>query len=85
MYICVVCGYDGMEYPQWDEKGYPTYTVCDCCGFESGFHDDNLEMTLEEYRCEWIEEGVNWFNRRAEKPMNWNLREQLKRINVELT
>jgi len=84
MYICAVCGYNQMEYPQWDDKGYPTYAICDCCGFESGFHDDNLEMTVEEYRAEWIEEGANWFSSQVIKPDNWNLNEQLKRINVKL-
>lgn len=81
MYICAICGYNGLDEPQW-EDGYPTYTICECCGFESGFDDDNMEMTLEEYREEWIEEGTKWFSK--EKPLNWSLEKQLKNINVEL-
>ncbi|MGG4143832.1 hypothetical protein ABEW34_11910 [Paenibacillus algorifonticola] len=60
MYICIVCGYDGLDYPQRDELGYATQCICPCCGFQSGFHDDamNEPMTIEEFRDLWIREGA---------------------------
>jgi len=81
MYICKVCGYDKLEYPQYDSKGYPTYIICSCCGFESGFHDGCEEISIEEFRIEWIEEGSNWFSTHDPKPVNWDWKKQIKRVN----
>jgi len=80
MHICTVCGYEKLEYPQRDSKGYPTFCICPCCGFESGFHDDCLEMTIEEFRNEWIEEGANWFSEHNAKPLNWDWKKQIVKV-----
>jgi hypothetical protein len=87
MYTCCVCGYDGLEEEQYNsEGGWPTFCVCPCCGFESGFDDDakNEPQTIEEYRDYWIKLGSMWFSPSTKKPKDWNLKTQLKQINVEL-
>lgn len=85
MYTCTICGYDKLEEPLWDEvEGFPTHFICNCCGFESGFHNDNLEMTIEQYRGEWISEGAKWFSSCVKKPENWDFKEQLKNIGIYL-
>lgn len=47
------------------QLGRPSYEVCPKCGFEFG-NDDNPgtaePASFEEYRAEWIDEGMPWFN-----------------------
>ena len=85
MYTRVVRGYDKLDFPQY-EKGFPMFTVCPCCGFESGFDDDAIleTLTIEEFRIRWVKVGSPWFSTSNKKPNNFNLREQLKRINAKL-
>jgi hypothetical protein len=84
MYICKVCGYDGLEYPQYLEKGEPFFTICACCGFESGFDDLDQGFTIEEYRKKWIDSGAKWFVE-SKKPTNWDMFIQLggKELNCD--
>ncbi|MBG9943466.1 hypothetical protein C7R94_03810 [Brevibacillus sp. NRRL NRS-603] len=86
MYTCMVCGYDGLDFPQRDKRGYASQEICPCCFFQSGFHDDALTepFTIEEFRQIWIEEGAKWFSKDGRKPENWDYKEQLKRINVHI-
>lgn len=85
MYICAICGYNKLEYPLWDEKeGYPTHQICSCCGFESGYDDDDIGMSIEQYRNEWIRLGAHWFDSKKSKPSNWDYRLQLLNINVKV-
>jgi hypothetical protein len=85
MYICVVCGFDRLEYPQRDEFGYATQCICPCCGFQSGFHDDAIHepMTIEEYRKLWIDDGAKWWSNNRQKPENWSAEKQLEKINIK--
>ncbi|MGG4183556.1 hypothetical protein ABEW24_09295 [Paenibacillus jamilae] len=86
-FICAVCGYNELNYPQWDKHGFPTHEICNCCGFESGFDDDakDIPESIEEYRIRWLSEGANWFSSSKTKPLDWNLAIQLKRINVDIS
>ena len=73
-YICHVCGYDGLdEEPYKENEKIPSHDICDCCGCEFGY-DDN-----EQYRLKWIESGGKWFNPKL-KPEAWNLERQLKNV-----
>lgn len=85
MHICSICGYGGLEFPQWDKEGFPTFTICDCCGFESGFDDEAKDKpeTIEEYRERWLREGAIWFSSSVQRPENWDLRIQLKNIDID--
>ncbi len=79
MYICSVCGYDQLESKQYYDDGNPTYIVCNCCGFESGFDDFDQGLTIEEYREKWIKDGCIWLIEYL-KPANWIMEEQMKNI-----
>lgn len=81
----MICGYAKLDYPQY-ENGFPAQTICPCCGFQSGFDDDAIlePLTFEEYRMRWVKLGAPWFSSSTNKPDVYNLREQLKRINVKL-
>lgn len=80
MYICCVCGCDKLEYPQYYDNGSPTFEICECCGFESGFDDLSEGLTITEYRNKWISDGAQWLNSNL-KPENWNIHDQLKNLN----
>ena len=82
-YICPVCGYPELSNPAWDIKtGTPSFDICSCCGCEFGYHDVTPH-TKEKYRNDWVNNGANWFKPEL-TPLQWNLREQLVRIGIEL-
>jgi transcription elongation factor Elf1 len=83
MFTCPVCGFDKLEEMPYDNDGNPSYEICICCGFEFGFDDDSEGYSVENYRSKWINEGSNWFSPDL-KPKNWDLRNQLKNIHVNL-
>ena len=83
MNICKVCGYDGLEYPQYLESGEANFTICECCGFEAGYDDLDQGLTFDDYRKNWLESGAKWFNENK-KPENWDVSKQLQKIGVKL-
>lgn len=84
-YICAVCGYDQLDEPQWKGDA-PSYEICPCCFFQAGFDDDGASypVTVEEYRKNWLRHKGTWANFLTRRPENWDLREQLKNIDVDL-
>jgi hypothetical protein len=75
---CRVCGLWSL-YPRWgDDDKSPDYSICECCGVESGLEDDYLEG-IREYRQAWLDTGAKWFLPKL-KPQNWDLEEQMKNI-----
>ena len=74
MFFCECCGYALKEDPY--PEGIPAYSVCDCCGMQSG-RDDNTKASMLRYRDQWIANGAQWFNPQ-EKPNDWNLQLQLQ-------
>lgn len=86
MHTCLVCGYDGLQKPLYDTDGYPTFELCDCCGFESGYDDDDQGYSIDSYREKWLLSGANWFFDKT-RPSVWTKDikiKQLKNIGVEL-
>lgn len=62
------------------------FTVCSCCGFESGFDDGATlhPITIEEYRVNWVKKGSPWFSSVNQKPSDFDLTIQFKRIGIVL-
>jgi hypothetical protein len=82
-YICPVCGYPQLEKPAWElETGTPSFDICPCCGCEFGYHDAT-PVAGNNYRRNWIKQGAVWF-RSELRPTDWNLKHQLRCINVDL-
>ena len=52
MYTCPVCFFDGLRYPPAD------YTICPCCYTEFGL--DDAEVSHEQLRRIWIDNGLPW-------------------------
>ena len=80
--ICKVCGLYYPDFFPWGPNGrMPSHDICDCCGVEFGYEDNNLE-SVKKARKKWLAEGANWFN--AEKKIkDWTLAGQLKNIPKE--
>jgi transcription elongation factor Elf1 len=81
-YVCPVCGYEKLSEKPYNTYGNPSYEICPCCGFEFGFDDQSRKITYEEYRNQWIEKGMKWFDS-SEKPENWDYKKQLENIGIE--
>lgn len=80
-YTCPVCGYPELDEPPRGIDGkIPSFDICDCCGIEFGY-EDTSESNILKYRQKWIDSGGEWFCKDL-KPTNWNMKEQLKNINV---
>jgi len=82
MYVCIVCGFNELDLPQYTEEGGPMFNICSCCGFQSGYHDLDREITIEEYRQQWIDKGAKWTF--PPRPKDWDVKVQLQNINIEL-
>jgi hypothetical protein len=81
--FCRMCGFAEDRF--W-EDGWPTNTVCDCCGNESGIGDmgarpgswDGVEG-LHDFRGWWLGAGARW-ERPRRKPRDWDVLLQLQNI-----
>lgn len=80
-FVCPVCGYPGLAGPPRDEGGGGSYEICDSCGFEFGFTDEDQGFTYEEWRTRWTQAGMPW---RSEgivtSPREWDPCAQLKKV-----
>ena len=80
--FCPVCGYPLDSFNPWGDDGKtPTFDICPCCGAEWGNEDYTSESRIE-YCNKWLADGAKWFEPQK-KPVNWNLKEQLKNIAYE--
>ncbi len=84
MYTCPICGYGELEMPAYTDYGASNNELCLSCGFEFGFHDDSEGITVEQWREEWIAEGMPWRCDEEDKPEHWNPKAQLFRIGVKV-
>ena len=56
---CLVCGYDGLDEPAYDDAGAPSFEICPCCGVEFGYED--ASRSHKSLRDEWIAKGMLWW------------------------
>jgi hypothetical protein len=79
--ICLACGYEGLDVPQY-ENGVPSFEICKCCLFQSGFDDtisaSGQSLTPLQWRAEWITNGMPWRSRSFDPPSDWDPRKQLQ-------
>ncbi|MCD8089483.1 MAG: hypothetical protein LUD81_02480 [Clostridiales bacterium] len=92
MYVCPVCGYNGLyesAYSHYADGSYaPPDELCPCCRFQFGLDDfdfDNSdwynprEKAFETWRKEWIKDGMKfWF--KEKQPKDYNPEKQLKEL-----
>ena len=79
-YVCPVCNYPNLhEVPRSEATG-GSYEICPSCGFEFGVSDDDLGISDEQCRQEWIAAGMPWRSTGLARPSDWNPAEQLNVI-----
>ncbi|PGK31697.1 hypothetical protein CN902_06280 [Priestia megaterium] len=82
-HVCLVCGYSHLTRPLYNKRGRPNIgIICSCCGFQPGYDDTELGITIEEYREYWLLGGNIWFEDKV-RPKVWDLKKQLTNINIE--
>ena len=80
-FVCPVCGYPGLRSPAYSPRnGNGSYEICSCCRFQYDVTDLDRGFTHEQWRCQWITDGMPWRSTVTEKPPGWDPGEQLRRI-----
>lgn len=86
--LCPVCGYD-LGFPAWDGNS-PSDEICPCCGIQFGYDDaagGQVQLRREIYenwRENWVSEGMPWRSAGTAPPDNWRPLAQLKAIGGEM-
>jgi len=76
--ICLVCGYDSLDEPPYDEFGCSSFEICPCCGTEFGYDDSSVKHA--ELRGKWINTGKKWWSNNVSKPEDWDAEKQLNNL-----
>ncbi|CAB4243612.1 conserved protein of unknown function [Methylacidimicrobium sp. AP8] len=79
-YMCPVCGFPDLYEPPRTEGCGGSYEICPCCGFQFGVTDDDLEISYEQWRQQWIEGGMVWWSPSRKPPPGWDPVEQLRNL-----
>jgi hypothetical protein len=69
MYLCPVCGFNGLEDPPKD------FTICPSCGTEFGY--DDAFRSHETLLLNWMLGGAKWWSTVDQPPANWSASRQL--------
>lgn len=72
MYMCPVCGYDGLRFPP------DNYTICPSCGTKFSYSD--VTKKHSELREEWLANGAHWQSMVVAPPIGWNPYQQLRNL-----
>ena len=75
---CPVCGYPDLDEPPRTASGGGSYEICDSCGFEYGVTDDDRGFTYEQWRTQWVAQGMPWdADGLHPRPVDWDPKAQL--------
>lgn len=74
---CPVCGYPKLHEPPRSASGGASYEICPACGFQFGVSDDDDGITYEQWRADWVENGMEWTSLGIAKPRGWEKRKCL--------
>jgi hypothetical protein len=84
-YQCPVCGYTGLKRPIFqlstDGEHVPSFDDCPSCGYEFGVTDLDRNISYDEWRKAWIDNGRRWHSSVYSQPENWDAAAQLSRLN----
>lgn len=73
MYMCPVCGYDGLRRPP------SNFLICPSCGTEFGYSDSVADHA--QLQTNWLLDGGRWHSTVIRPPAGWSAREQVQRLN----
>jgi hypothetical protein len=64
MFQCPVCAYGELREPAVD------LNICPCCGTQFGY--DDVTLSYDALRREWLGAGAQWFSNTTPPPPHWN-------------
>ena len=77
---CPVCG-----YPDLHPHALEACHICPSCDFEFGYTDDSEGISYEQWRKQWIDNGMEWNGSSSQrKPFGWNPKLQLLNIGIKI-
>jgi len=86
--LCPVCGYNVLKnlgvYP-WNDN-ISSLEICSSCGIQFGYEDvaggdlEKREGIYNDWRKKWVENGMNWWGDRKNKPRDWDPEKQLNAL-----
>ncbi len=79
-FMCPVCGYALLEDEPRSQEGGGSYEICPSCGFQFGVSDEDEGFSYDQWRKQWIEDGMRWYSRGITPPPGWNPTEQLHNL-----
>ena len=82
---CPVCGYDKLAEPPRNRTGGASLEICACCGFQFGVTDDDKSVSYDDYRQQWIADGMQWTSTGKKAPKGWNPQTQLASFALRAT
>ena len=82
---CPVCGYDKLAEPPRNRTGGASMEICACCGFQFGVTDDDKNISYDDYRQQWIDDGMKWTGTGKKAPKGWNPQTQLASLALRAT
>jgi transcription elongation factor Elf1 len=83
--FCPVCGYDKLTGPPRNRTGGASMEICACCGFQFGVTDDDKGISIDDYRQQWIADGMPWSSAGKKAPKGWNPQTQLGSLALRAT
>lgn len=83
--ICPVCGYNQLAEPPRNKTGGASMEICACCGFQFGVTDDDKGTSYDDYRQQWITDGMKWSSTGKKAPKGWNPQTQLASLALSAT
>ena len=79
-YTCPVCGYPELVDPPRGPDGGASEEICPSCGFQFGYTDDDQGISYEQWRADWIAQGMPWSSVGIHPPSGWDPVQQLQTV-----
>ena len=80
LHVCPVCGFNGLREAPRGRSGGASLEICPACGFQFGVSDDDDGLSYEEWRADWVEQGMAWCSKGIPIPPGWDPVRLLKNL-----
>jgi hypothetical protein len=81
--MCPTCGYPDLYEPAYGSRA-GSLEICPSCGFQFGYTDHGKHITHDQWRNQWIDQGMPWSSIGIKQPMNWDPQKQLLNVGVKV-
>ncbi len=70
-HICPICTYPKLQEAPRSTSGGASFEICPSCGFQFGVSDDDDDISYDEWRDQWVAEGMIWSSKGIPRPKGW--------------